>query len=160
MKRMSSGIRLVLIWLAIGGATYFGVQTFESQRERSRIVVGAGVIELQRSADGHFHWPGRVGRIEVEFLVDTGATTTTLPLAVAERAGLVLGAPMSSDTAGGTVRGHEARADLSLDGGVRIDRKRVVVLPDLATPLLGMDVLSKLQFTQRGDVLRFEPGAP
>jgi aspartyl protease family protein len=43
-----------------------------------------------------------------------------------------------------------------LQGGVRAERLRVAVLPQLASPLLGMDVLSKLRFTQSDGVLRLE----
>jgi hypothetical protein len=46
------------------------------------------VIGLQRAADGHFHWPGRVNGSAVDFLVDTGATSTTLPAALAHSADL------------------------------------------------------------------------
>jgi aspartyl protease family protein len=62
-----------------------------------------------------------------------------------------------SATAGGVVRGWTARADVEMDGGVQAERLRVTVLPALASPLLGMDLLSRLHFTQRGDVLRLEP---
>jgi aspartyl protease family protein len=97
-----------------------------------------------------------VNGIEVDFLVDTGATRTALPLALAERAQLQAEARAQSSTAGGVVQGHVARADIRLDGGVQVARLPVVVLPDLQRPLLGMDILSRLRFTQSGDVLRLE----
>jgi len=43
-----------------------------------------------------------------------------------------------------------------LRAGVRAERLRVVVLPQLESPLLGMDVLGKLRFTQSEGVLRLE----
>lgn len=49
------------------------------------------------------------------------------------------------------------RADIALDGGVRADRLTVTVLPDLAAPLLGMDVLGRLHFSQKPGELRIEP---
>jgi len=55
------------------------------------------------------------------------------------------------------VRATLARADVVLRGGVRVDRLRVAVLPRLEAPLLGMDVLSKLRFTQNDGILRLEP---
>jgi aspartyl protease family protein len=39
---------------------------------------------------------------------------------------------------------------------VRVERLRVAVLPQLDSPLLGMDVLTKLRFTQSNGVLRLE----
>ena len=51
------------------------------------------------------------------------------------------------------------RADLLLQGGVRVDRLPITVLPALGAPLLGMDVLGKLSFSQSGGVLRLRPAA-
>jgi aspartyl protease family protein len=55
------------------------------------------------------------------------------------------------------VRGYETRVDLQLDGGFVVRQLRVTVLPDLAAPLLGMDVLSRLRFSQQQGTLRLEP---
>ena len=55
------------------------------------------------------------------------------------------------------MQGTTARADIELDGGVQAQRLRVAVLPRLAAPLLGMDVLGQLQFSQGDGVLRFTP---
>lgn len=154
----SANAKRLIVWLLIATAVFVGVKTFEAERARPRFdVTGAGVIELQRGPDGHFHWPGEVNGVRVDFLVDTGATTTALPLALAERAGLEPEGRLHSDTAGGRVAGHTARADIALEGGVRAERLRVAVLPALGVPLLGMDLLSKLRFSQHGGVLRIEP---
>jgi aspartyl protease family protein len=61
-----------------------------------------------------------------------------------------------SSTAGGRVTGQAVRADLTLDGGVRVDRLRIVALPDLDGPLLGMDVLGRLRWQQRDGALRID----
>ena len=152
-------LKLVSLWLLLGAAVFVGVQAWLSQQQRARFSVdsGSGAIELQRGPDGHFHWPGTINGIAVDFLVDTGATGTAIPKALAERAGLVAEGSMRSSTAGGTVLGAVARADLTLQGGVRSERLRVAVLPQLEVPLLGMDVLSKMRFSQSQGVLRFEP---
>jgi len=49
---------------------------------------------------------------------------------------------------------------LALQGGPRVERLRVTVLPNLGAPLLGMDVLSKMHFTQSEGVLRLRAGEP
>jgi glutaminyl-tRNA synthetase len=74
--------------------------------------------------------------------------------------GLPRGALLQSMTAGGTVQGHESRAELQLRGGVSVQRLRVAVLPQLEAPLLGMDVLSRLHFTQGNGVLRLRATPP
>jgi aspartyl protease family protein len=52
------------------------------------------------------------------------------------------------------------RADIELRGGIRAQRLRVVALQGLDDrPLLGMDVLGRLRWTQVDGVLRIEPQA-
>lgn len=155
---MSRSLKLVTIWLLICTALFLVVQAMQHQAERSRFSFdsASGRIELKRAPDGHFHWPGRVNGVAVDFLVDTGATHTALPLALAQQAGLVFEGEMRSSTAGGLVQGRIARADVSLQGGVNAERLRVAVLPKLDSPLLGMDVISKLRLTQSDGVLALE----
>jgi aspartyl protease family protein len=119
-------------------------------------VVDGGTLEIRRGADGHYHWPGRIGGREVEFLVDTGATGTAIPTALARELGLKPVGAMRSSTAGGTVNGTVVVADLELRGGLRAERLRLAALPDLAAPLLGMDVLGKLRLEQAEGVLRID----
>jgi aspartyl protease family protein len=154
------GFKLVTVWLLIGLAVFLAVQWGLAQQRSTRISVDGAAIELRRGPDGHFHWPGRVNGTPIEFLVDTGATRTALPRRLAERVGLPVEGRVRSSTAGGDVEGTMARADIELQGGVSASRLRVIVLPDLAAPLLGMDVLSRMRFSQHAGVLRFEPVSP
>lgn len=150
-------LKIITVWLLVGGTLFMAVQAWQAAQNRARVQVDGAAIELRRAPDGHFHWPGRVNGIAVDFLVDTGATGTALPAALARQAGLQPEGRVRSNTAGGVAEGWIARADIVLDGGVRAERLRVVVLPELAAPLLGMDLLSRLHFSQRGEVLRLEP---
>lgn len=157
-KELPHAFKLLTIWGVVTLGVFLGFQAWEHQREASRFQLSGQTVVLARSPDGHFHWPGRVGNIEVDFLVDTGATSTALPQALAERAGLKPLGTVRMQTASGAARGFAAKADIALDGGVRADRLTVAVLPDLPGPLLGMDVLSRLQFSQRQGELRIEKG--
>jgi aspartyl protease family protein len=157
MTELPRTFKHVTLWLLLGTAVFLGVQFWQARQQQSRFSMDGGAIELRRGADGHFHWPGRLNGVAVEFLVDTGATRTALPQALAERAGLVAEGHVQSSTAGGTVQGWTGRAELRLQGGVTAERLPVTVLPALAAPLLGMDVLGKLRFSQTDGVLRLEP---
>ena len=159
-REFPRSLRLTIVWLVIGTAVFLGVQALQSQAERARFSFdkAAGTIELQRAPDGHFHWPGSLNGVAVDFLVDTGATGTAIPRALADRLGLGDDGAVRSSTAGGVVSGRLARADLALQGGPRVERLRITVLPQLDAPLLGMDVLSKMRFTQLDGVLRFQAG--
>lgn len=156
------GLRITIAWLVIGTLVFLAVQALQSNAQRARFSFDAasGVIELRRAGDGHFHWPGTLNGVAVEFLVDTGATGTAIPRALAERLNLREEGSVRSSTAGGVVSGTLARADLALSGGPRVERLRVTVLPRLEAPLLGMDVLSKMRFTQSNGVLRLEGPKP
>lgn len=156
---MPHGLKLATVWLLIGTALFVAVQAMQRHSERARFSFdgASGRVTLQRANDGHFHWPGTVNGVAVDFLVDTGATSTALPLALADRAGLALEGSVRSSTAGGVVSGQWARADIALQGGVNAQSLRVTVLPRLQAPLLGMDVISKLRLTQSDGVLTLEP---
>jgi len=156
-KDLPRTAKLMTIWLLIGLVIFLGIKAWEREREASRFKLSGQTVVLTRAADGHFHWPGRVGDIEVDFLVDTGATSTALPQALAERAGLTPLGTVRTQTAGGAAQGFAARADIALEGGVRADRLMVAVLPNLGAPLLGMDVLGRLHFSQKPGELRIEP---
>jgi len=153
-------LKHVTLWLLIGTGLFLALQAWQAQQRQSRFSSRGGVIELRRSPDGHFHWPGQVNGLAVEFLVDTGATRSALPQALARAAGLQPEGRVQSATAGGLVAGWSARVDLQLQGGVRAERLPITVLPALGAPLLGMDVLGKLQFSQADGVLRLRSAPP
>lgn len=159
-KDLPHGFKLLTIWLLIGVVIFLGFKAWEHQRVARRFQLAGKTVVLTRSEDGHFHWPGRVEGVAVDFLVDTGATSTALPQALADKLGLKSLGPVRSNTAAGLVRGYAARADVALDGGVRAEGLTVTVLPTLDAPLLGMDVLGRLHFSQRPGELRIEPEKP
>lgn len=153
---MPRSLKIATVWLVLGTLLFLAVQAFIAQRNRPAFIVGTQEFVLQRALDGHFHWPGRLNGQAVEFLVDTGATRTALPGRLAERLGLTPEGTVRSSTAGGVAVGYEARVDLVLEGGVQVQRLRVTVLPELGSPLLGMDVLGRLRFTQQDGQLRIQ----
>ena len=160
-RDLPRSFKLLTLWLLLGAAVFVGVQWWQRQAEQARFETRGGAVEIRRSADGHYHWPGRINGRAVDFLVDTGATSTAIPTTLARELGLQPIETVRSNTAGGVVTGQLVRADLELRGGVSVERARMVALPGLgAGPLLGMDVLGKLHWQQRDGVLRIEPTAP
>ena len=149
--------KVITVWLLAGLLLFVGVQWWLHRAAQARFTAGDEVIEIRRGTDGQYHWPGRINGIEVEFLVDTGATGTAIPLRLARQLGLQAMGSVQSSTAGGVVTGEVVRADIALQGGVQAQRLRVVALPGLAErALLGMDVLGRLQWQQRDGVLRID----
>jgi aspartyl protease family protein len=156
-KELPASLKLGTIWLLVMLLVFLGFKAWEREQGRSRIRVDSnGEIVLKRGPDGHFHWPGRLGDVEVLFMVDTGATSTALPERLAREAGLSSEGEVRSSTAGGVATGWRARAHLQLEGGVEARQLPVTVLPQLDAPLLGMDMLSKLQMNMSGNELRLK----
>ena len=155
MRDFPALLKPVTLWLLAGTLLFVAVQAWQARERATRFQAARGVIELRRAPDGHFHWPGRVNGTPVEFLVDTGASRTALP------GHLVANLPREGEvravTAGGIAHGHQVLVDLELAGGIRVQRLPATALPDLRSPLLGMDVLSRMRFVQDGGVLRLEP---
>lgn len=160
MNELPAWVKHGTVWMLLGLGLFLGIQTWQSRAAAARFVVAGGIVEIERSPDGHYHWRGRLNGRDVEFLVDTGATTTAIPQELADALGLATVGRVRSSTAGGVVDGRVVLAELVLDGGVRAERLRVTALAGLGSPLLGMDVLGRLRWQQAGGRLRVELGSP
>lgn len=151
--------KLITVWLLLGAAVFVGVQWWQHRAQQTLFQARGSAVEIRRGADGHYHWPGTVNGRAVDFLIDTGATGTAIPAALARELNLASLGSIRSNTAGGVVAAHVVRADIELQGGVSVRRLQIAALPQLAgNPLLGMDVLGRLRWQQRDAVLRIELG--
>ena len=161
MNELPSWLKHGTVWLLLALGLFMGVQVWQARGRATQFVMQGQTIEIRRAPDGHYHWPGRINGREVEFLVDTGATGTAIPQSLARELGLPVQGRVQSRTANGLVTGEVVVGDLALDGGVVARRLRMVALPGLSSPLLGMDVLGRLRLQQQEGSLRVElsPGA-
>lgn len=81
---LPAGLKHLTVWLLLGTAVFLAVQAWQRQRQQAQVQIDSdGLVRLARGPDGHVHWPGRNGGQPVRFLVDTGATRTALPEALA-----------------------------------------------------------------------------
>jgi aspartyl protease family protein len=158
VTELPPGLKIATVWLLAGLALFLGVQAWQGHQAQTRFVADGDRIEIRRAGDGHYHWPGSIDGRQVDFLIDTGATGTAIPAALARELGLRAVGTVQSMTAGGRVTGTVVVGDLSLQGGVRIERLRMVALPDLGSPLLGMDVLGRLRWQQQDGRLLIDLG--
>lgn len=160
MRELPSTLKIVTVWLVLGTVLFLGFQAWQRHEAQTRFQVLAGgagqarQIVIARSPDGHYHWPGRLNGVEVDFLIDTGATGTAVSAGLAQEASLSLGERFVSQTANSAVEGRKARATLELEGGLKVNNLEVGVLPALGTqPLLGMNVLGRLKIQQEAGKL-------
>ena len=123
---------------------------------------GTVEVVLQRNRFGHYVASGGIDGKPVTFLLDTGATTLSIPATTAGRLGLERGAPMRVTTANGTVTVYATRvATLSL-GPIELRDVRAHINPHMEGDevLLGMSALQHLELIQRGDRLTLRPYYP
>ncbi len=157
MNDLSRGFKIATIWLLLGLGLFLAVQFWQNQQAQTRFRSNGTTIEIARGPDGHYHWPGKINGRQVDFLIDTGATGTAISSALAEDLGLSSLGVVRSNTAGGLVMGNLVAADVHLQGGVVAQKLRIVALPDLGDrPLLGMDVLGRLKWSQEQGVLKID----
>ena len=104
-------------------------------------------VALTRRADGHFHIIALVNNVDVEFMVDTGASDIVLSTRDAERIGLTpdtLNYTQRAMTANGTVRGAPVTIDSFEFAGIKDHNVRATVNEGaLRLSLLGMSYLSR-----------------
>lgn len=109
---------------------------------------GATELMIARGGDGHFHLNADVNGVPVEFLVDTGATSTVLTLRDAERVGIDT-AQLNFNRPVSTANGmafFAATTARSIDiGPYRLSGQPVGVMPadTLSTSLLGMSTINR-----------------
>ena len=155
-------LKFATIWLVLGAVVFLGYQWRSHEAGKTSFATAGGVVEIRRGADGHYHWPGKIDGRQVDFLIDTGATGTAMSQSMASDLDLKVLGQMRSHTAGGTVDGTVVQADVSLQGGVQIERMHIAALRGLDDnqPLLGMDVLGKLRWQQHQGVMTIDLRAP
>ncbi|MDQ2069363.1 retropepsin-like aspartic protease family protein [Natronospira bacteriovora] len=158
--------RMAMVMALLAFLTLLGVLTlaFEGvldDREHPNRQVGATAVNdqqlelrLQRNRQGHYLAEGEINGYPVTFLLDTGATTISVPGHLADRIGLERGHIIPTLTAGGRVNSYATRLNVNL-GGIRQDDIRASINPamDMDKVLLGMNFLGPLELEQRDGVL-------
>jgi len=118
----------------------------ESRAEGSGVQVGE-TLEIKQALDGHFWVDGTINGQTVRFLIDSGATTTSLSGATARRAGVKPsgGLPAMVRTANGVITVERARVDRLQVGQIVRENMAVHVSDGFGeTNVIGMNFLSSL----------------
>lgn len=169
---IGKAIKMALMWVAIFGG-FFVLFLFKDEgrevwrRATAEISGDAGQVEgttlrLKREEDGHYWVRASVNGTPVRFMIDSGATTTTISQASAQAAGLqpAAGFPVLVDTANGTVELQRSEIEILAVGNIVQRNAKVLIgsegLGD--TNLLGMSFLSMLKsWRVEGTTLILEP---
>ena len=152
---ITAAIILVLLVLTWGFNGYIEHQRNPNRELRSTLTGEFIEVVLLRNRYGHYHATGQINGLEVEFLVDTGATYVAIPDSVARKLGLERGSPVPVQTANGTAQAFPTRLASVSIGPIVLHQVRALISPGLegAEVLLGMSVLKTLELVQRGEEL-------
>jgi iron donor protein CyaY len=111
---------------------------------------GDGTMEVQRHANGHFYLPGTIENVPATFMVDTGASVTSISDDLARQAGVHNCKEVQFQTANGTATGCIAMVSRMTLGNFVVENITVAVMPNMETNLLGANVLRNFQVSQSG----------
>jgi aspartyl protease family protein len=155
-ERFARMLTMSLAWLAIfaGGFVVFTFRddlSYVGQRLRAEAtgepVTQGEEIRIPMAIDGHFWVDGRVNGERVKFLIDSGATMTTVGRKTAARVGMEVspGRNQIVRTGNGLIRVATGRAQTLEVGTIERDGLPVHVADDEDLNVLGMNFLSSLQ---------------
>ncbi len=112
-------------------------------------------IVLKRNRHGHYLFNGLIDDQVVTFLVDTGATTTSIPEHLSTELGLKKGYRFPVKTANGNSFAYSTTIKSLKLGKIEFNNVNASLNPGLQgyEILLGMDILKNMELVQRGDTL-------
>ncbi len=158
--RVGDVLTSAAVWLGLGlvlvtGYSYRGELQTVVQRvgvdllPAGTIVSEGGDVKVRRSANGHYGLTALVGDRPIEFMIDTGATHTTLNHETAALMGFDI-ADLDFTVPVNTANGMTFAAPASIDrldvGPIRVEELRVLVARPgaLSANLLGLNFLDQL----------------
>jgi aspartyl protease family protein len=174
-RRMAAGqlAKMALAWIAIFAAM-FVVFSFRFEllsvwdRVKSEFSGTAGqsyigeAIAVKRQDDGHYWVRTQVNGKDVDFMIDSGATTTAVGSKTASEIGLAVdsgGYPIFIDTANGRVKAYRGVAQTLQLGPLKLTDHKVVVSENFGdTNVLGMNFLESMKsWKVENNVMTLQP---
>jgi aspartyl protease family protein len=123
-----------------------GKRVLAESRGEGEVVAAGKALRIRKSMDGHFWVNGELNGHQVRFLVDSGATVTSISARTAAAADIATGGfPVLVQTANGIVQAKRGRAARLKVGTIERGDMAVHVSDSFGdTEVLGMNFLSSL----------------
>jgi aspartyl protease family protein len=164
--KISSSLKFLLYPFLTLAILWYGAERLLDKVKNSKTVQPVSVITrheypdlipggliLKTDRQGHFRGTVLINNVAMPFLIDTGATTTSVPANMAKSAGLPLGSLVATHTAGGQVLDHQTRIDTLKMGNAEISNLDAHINQHLTEVLIGMNTLKYFHITQNGNTL-------
>ena len=154
-ERFAKLMTFALAWIAIFGAGFvlftfrddlgYVAQRLKAEASGEPVVAGQEV-RIPMAIDGHFWVEGSLNGVPVKFLVDSGATMTTIGRRTAEAAGVAVSANRTQvvRTGNGMLRVSTGRADTLAVGPIERSSVGLHVTENEDLNVLGMNYLSTM----------------
>jgi aspartyl protease family protein len=155
---MAQGLKMVAAWALIFGALFvaftlkddfidLGKRVVAESRGQPIEVQSGKTMRIRQSPDGHYWVDAKLNGKQFRFLVDSGATITSISTRTAHEAGIEPGGglPAIVQTANGQVQVQRGRAKTLRLGSIERDDVAVHIYDGFGdTNVLGMNFLSSL----------------
>jgi len=112
-------------------------------------------VVLNRNRFGHYVTDGMINGHKVIFMIDTGASDISIPIAIANRLNLKKGRELQYETANGLANAFQTQLNSVSIAGITKHQVRASINPNVEYEeiLLGMSFLKDLEFSQKGSEL-------
>ena len=142
------------IVLAILAFVFSGVEESKNNPNSNLEQDDSGEVVLERNAYGQYIFTGLANGQEVDFLLDTGASSVVFTEKQAEKLGLKRGIRHRVNTANGEIWVYSTHVERLQIGSIVLRNVTAQINPHMdVEALLGMTALGELEWSQRGDTL-------
>jgi aspartyl protease family protein len=159
---MMNKTAIALIWIVLLAVTTLifnhvleDINNPNQQLTISTNAFGEKEVILERNRYGHYLATGQINGVNVDFLLDTGATLVAIPEHIAARLNLKKGRAFLSQTANGTSQSYSTIIDELRLGHIVMKNVPASISTGMEFDeiLLGMSFLKHLKLTQQGKQL-------
>lgn len=150
-----------LFWIVLLGMGVFIADQYHSHQQNMRFATHSTQnahytqVTITATPNHHYIFNGAINGQSVRFLVDTGATSVSIPQHIADRLRLSQGRAYQVNTANGRVQVYQTHIDTLSIGDIKLHQVRAHINPNSHSSmiLLGMSALRQLQLQQQGNQL-------
>lgn len=159
-SEQKSRLWVYIFWLGVLGSLtlVFNDFIFKKNNPNHQLATSSQsgeTVVLKRNFAGHYVAPGTINGHPVTFLLDTGATSVSVPARVANDIGLKEGHRIRVSTANGVVDVFSTQLETVQLGGITVSKVQASINPHMTDEmvLLGMSFMKHLDMQQRGNTL-------